>query len=48
MKSYLVAVLILLALFAPPLSAADVGSIKNTEGQTWILRSEVQIPAKEG
>lgn len=48
MKSCLVLVLFLLALLAAPVSAADVGSVKNIEGQAWILRGEEQIPAKAG
>ncbi len=38
----------LFVLTAIPASASDVGSVKNLEGQAWIIRSEEQIPAKEG
>jgi hypothetical protein len=40
--------LFLLLLTAIPVSASDVGSVKNLEGQAWIVRGEEQIPAKEG
>ena len=31
-----------------PVSAANIGSVKNIEGQAWIIRGEEQIPAKAG
>ena len=31
-----------------PVSASDVGSVKNIEGQAWIIRGEEQLPAKAG
>ena len=40
--------LFLFVLTAIPVSASDVGSVKNLEGQAWIVRGEEQITAKEG
>jgi hypothetical protein len=33
---------------AGPVAAANVGSVKNIEGQVWIIRGEEKIPAKAG
>lgn len=33
---------------AAPVSASEVGSVKNFEGRAWIIRGEEQIPAKAG
>jgi hypothetical protein len=46
---YGVLLLLFLALMAAgPVSAADVGSVKNLAGQAWIVRGEDKIPAKAG
>jgi hypothetical protein len=47
MKSCFI-LLFLFVLTAAPVSASDVGSVKNLEGQAWIIRGEEQIPAKLG
>jgi hypothetical protein len=49
MKASSVMLLFFLTLMvAGPVSAANIGSVKNTEGQAWIIRGEEQIPAKAG
>ena len=49
MKSFSAVIVFFLALlFAGPVLAADVGSVKNIEGQAWIIRGKEQIPAKAG
>lgn len=35
-------------LMVAPASASDVGSVKNIEGQAWIIRGEEQLPAAPG
>lgn len=49
MKAYRVMFLFFLTLmFAGPVAASNIGSVKNVEGQAWIIRGEEQIPAKAG
>ena len=49
MKVYVMVVSFLLAVFASSVVfAADAGSIKNIEGEAWIVRDGKQIPAKKG
>jgi hypothetical protein len=48
MKTYIVLLLLFFVLMVAPASASDVGSVKNIEGQAWIIRGEEQIPAKAG
>ncbi|KJR97916.1 MAG: hypothetical protein VR65_22285 [Desulfobulbaceae bacterium BRH_c16a] len=50
MKSFSLSIFlfILILMVFDPASAANVGSVKNSEGQAWIIRGEAQIPAKAG
>jgi hypothetical protein len=47
-KTYTMVLFVFFALMAAPVLASDVGSIKNIEGQAWIIRGEEQILAKAG
>ena len=47
-KAYSILLFLFFALMAAPVLAADVGSVKGTEGQAWIIRGEEQILAKTG
>jgi hypothetical protein len=38
----------LLVLIAAPVFASSIGSIRNVEGQAWILQGEKQLPARAG
>jgi len=48
MKSLILLLFFVFTLTAVSVSASDVGSVKNTEGQAWIIRGEEQIPATPG
>ena len=48
MKSLIILLLLLFTLTAVSVSASDVGSVKNLEGQAWIIRGQEQIPATAG
>lgn len=48
MKSFIVLLLFIFTLTAVSVSASDVGSVKNLEGQAWIIRGQEQIPATAG
>lgn len=48
MKRYDIFLLLILVLFAVPVWASSIGSIKNVEGQAWIERGEEKISAGTG
>lgn len=48
MKRYDIFLLLVLVLFAVPVWASSIGSIKNVEGQAWIERGEEKISAGTG
>lgn len=48
MKIVNVLVFLCILLTAVSLSAADVGSVRKVEGQSWIVRGDTQIPAEQG
>ena len=48
MKRYTIFFLIVLILFAAPVFASSIGSIKNVEGSAWIERGEDKISAETG
>ena len=48
MKAYSILLFIFFVLISAPVLASDVGSVKNIEGQAWILRGEERILAKAG
>lgn len=48
MKRYGTFLLLALVLFAMPVWASSIGSIKNVEGQGWIERGEEKISAETG
>lgn len=48
MKRYAIFLLLFLVLFALPVWASSIGSIKNVEGQAWIERGEENISAGSG
>lgn len=48
MKQYGIFILLALVLFALPVWASSIGSIKNVEGQGWIERGEDKISAETG
>jgi hypothetical protein len=47
-KRYDIFLLLVLVLFAVPVWASSIGSIKNVEGQAWIERGEEKISAGTG
>ncbi len=47
-KAYSILFFLFFTLMAAPVLASDVGSVKGTEGQAWIIRGEEQILAKTG
>lgn len=48
MKSMNTLLFFLLISIGTPVLAANIGSIKNIEGQAWISRGEKQLPAQAG
>jgi hypothetical protein len=48
MKSHIILLLLFFVLIVAPVSASDVGSVKNIEGQAWIIRGGEQISGKTG
>lgn len=48
LRIYILSLFLFVGLLVAPASASDVGSVKNIEGQAWIIRGEEQLPAAPG
>ena len=48
MRIYILFLFLFFGLLVAPVSASDVGSVKNIEGQAWIIRGEEQLLATPG
>lgn len=48
MRIYILSLFLFFGLMVAPVSASDVGSVKNIDGRAWITRGEEQLPATPG
>lgn len=48
LRIYILSLFLFFGLMVAPVSASDVGSVKNIDGRAWITRGEEQLPATPG